>query len=332
MPPSPTFDGKTEQDVREIIIRPLLNELGYTNDMIRTELLLRYPRLYIGRKKPKKDPDLRGAADYIVTVDGRLRVVVEAKKPGSIALDDQEQAYSYAMHPEVRAIFFVLISGTDFEIWYTQEAVESGRLLAFTYDQLEQNKMIIKSILSPDSMRQQFKEYVVDLGIPLGNGLRSTAKVENGWMVYTQVPETIANVLDLKIHFEMGSITRTESGKILLMLKPSHHRPALSAFQNLVAKWIELVAESPQLSSDPNAPTSFTNEIEISVPAGSEVPDMNSDGRTTNRSAVDVTVNSSLELRGYLVGSKFVGKLVCFAYPVGVPPIEVRTYMELVLS
>ncbi|NQU99490.1 MAG: type I restriction enzyme HsdR N-terminal domain-containing protein, partial [Parcubacteria group bacterium] len=104
------FERMNETDVRENVIVPLLRELGYrhssSNDII-TEQTLRYPKRYIGKKKGGKDPDLRGKADYILDVENRLRWVIEVKAPElEISIDDIEQAYTYAYHPEVRAIYF----------------------------------------------------------------------------------------------------------------------------------------------------------------------------------------------------------------------------------
>ena len=101
------FEGMNETDVREEFVTPLLRSLGYrsggTHNVIR-ELSLRYPRDSLGRKKPT-DPLLRGKADYICEADRRIRWVVEAKAPEEdLGSDDVEQAYTYARHPEVRAV------------------------------------------------------------------------------------------------------------------------------------------------------------------------------------------------------------------------------------
>ncbi len=60
---TPNFDAMNETDVREIIVRPLLQRLGYAHGTIanvRTEVPLRYDRAFLGRKQPKKDPPLAG--------------------------------------------------------------------------------------------------------------------------------------------------------------------------------------------------------------------------------------------------------------------------------
>jgi hypothetical protein len=55
------FDSMNETDVREIVVRPLIERLGYrhgTEATIHTEKILRYDRAFLGRKNPKKDPPL----------------------------------------------------------------------------------------------------------------------------------------------------------------------------------------------------------------------------------------------------------------------------------
>src|SRR3990172_9579287 len=128
------FEELNETDVREEVIAPLLRDLGYrsgtTYNIIR-EQSLRYPRAFLGRKDPTKDPELRGKADYIVEVNGLIRWVVEAKAPSaSIGLDDIEQAWTYANHPEIRAVYFVLCNGPSLQVYQTQHGPNAAAILS----------------------------------------------------------------------------------------------------------------------------------------------------------------------------------------------------------
>jgi hypothetical protein len=106
----PDFASMNETDVREIVVRPLIERLGYrhgTDANIRTEQTLTYARSFLGRKNPKKDPPLVGRADYICEVISFGRWVVEVKAPGEeLTRDVVDQAHSYAAHPEIAATFF----------------------------------------------------------------------------------------------------------------------------------------------------------------------------------------------------------------------------------
>src|SRR5215475_14693399 len=147
----PTFDFAQlgEPDVREEIIAPLLNHLGYragTDWNIIREQSLRYPRVYIGTKKTAKDPLLRGEADYICDVEKKVRWVVEAKSPNvELGPDQIEQAYSYANHPEIRAVYFCVTNGQKFEVYQTNYGPEATPLLSLKYEELNQSIQIIEN-------------------------------------------------------------------------------------------------------------------------------------------------------------------------------------------
>src|SRR4051794_20353154 len=93
--------GANEQTLREELIFPVLEELGYgqaTLNPIRREVSYRLqdPYLFEGRERVR--------VDYLPTVLGRELWVMEAK-----GADDPHpertlrQARSYAVHPEIRA-------------------------------------------------------------------------------------------------------------------------------------------------------------------------------------------------------------------------------------
>jgi hypothetical protein len=74
-------DGANETDVREEVATPLLSALGCSrgtrNDILR-EYSMAYDRKFLGRKK-NNDPPLRGRADYVLSVAGAGRWVLEIK-------------------------------------------------------------------------------------------------------------------------------------------------------------------------------------------------------------------------------------------------------------
>lgn len=95
-----------EDSVREEIIMPLIKALGYDYKgkykIVRSRKL-QHPFTMIGANKYK----ILIYPDYILECDGKCVCIVEAKAP-SVSLDNEEcigQAYSYAVHREVRQIF-----------------------------------------------------------------------------------------------------------------------------------------------------------------------------------------------------------------------------------
>lgn len=108
-------DGFKEDSVREELILPLLNALGYaasgSNRIIRSKAL-DHPFLTVGSKKKP----ITLIPDYLLTVDGNFTFVLDAKAPGEEIKTGQnvEQVYSYAVHPEIRVELFALCNGRQF--------------------------------------------------------------------------------------------------------------------------------------------------------------------------------------------------------------------------
>lgn len=165
------FENLNESDIREEILAPLIRQLGYrsgtSNNVIR-EQSLRYPMQFLGRKDPQKDPALRGKADYILEVQQRVRWVIEAKAPEvPVGLDEIEQAWTYASHPEVRAVFFLLCNGRVLLVYRTVHGPEAPPVLSLTYEQLEQDFQVLWNLLSPEALLRDFPDVQIDVGVPI---------------------------------------------------------------------------------------------------------------------------------------------------------------------
>ncbi len=164
------FEELNETDIREEVLAPLVRTLGYrsgTSHNVIREQSLRYPRAFLGRKDVKKDPLLRGKADYILEANGKVRWVIEAKAPDvEINIDSIEQAWSYANHAEVRAVYFVLSNGKILQIFQTNQGPNSGPIFSVTYEALEQKLSNIKNILSPEAILRDHPE-IAPVTLPL---------------------------------------------------------------------------------------------------------------------------------------------------------------------
>ena len=175
MPNAPDFDLMNETDVREIIVRPLLERLGYrhgTQASIRTEVPLRYDKAFLGRKNPAKDPPLRGRSDYICDAIPYGRFVVEVKGPAdALTTDAIEQAHTYAAHPEIAAAYFMVTNGRKFALYRT--SVLSEPVLAWDYSETEQKLLALFNIVSPAALQKLAGLVKPDFGKPLGPGIPS---------------------------------------------------------------------------------------------------------------------------------------------------------------
>jgi DNA modification methylase len=109
---SPDFK---EDSVREEIILPLLHALGYSpgglNQIIRSKSL-QHPFVNIGSGKRK----INLIPDYLLAVGNKPAWVLDAKAPDEeiASGENVEQAYSYAIHPDVRVKTYALCNGREF--------------------------------------------------------------------------------------------------------------------------------------------------------------------------------------------------------------------------
>ncbi len=108
-----------EDAVREELVAPLLRALGYSASppyqIIRSRKL-EHPFVYFGTVKK----DITIIPDYLLERDGRPAWILDAKAPRE-AIDtgkNVEQAYSYAMHRDVRTMFYALCNGRRFTLWH----------------------------------------------------------------------------------------------------------------------------------------------------------------------------------------------------------------------
>lgn len=101
-----------EDAVREEIIAPLLKELGYgisgDSRVVRSKSL-RHPFVKVGTRSVP----VRLVPDYTLYHHDKVVLILDAKSPAEAIVDCEnvQQAYSYAIHPEIRSKHFALCNG-----------------------------------------------------------------------------------------------------------------------------------------------------------------------------------------------------------------------------
>lgn len=329
------FDKMNETDVRENIVSPLLKEMQYRhstqNDII-TEQTLRYPKSYIGRKK-KKDPELRGKADYILEVDKRIRWVIEVKASGvTIGPDDIDQAYSYAYHPEVRALYFVVTNGKEFKVYRTIDGPNSLPILSLEYSTLKENFQGFTNILSPESLKRDYPDFVLDTGKPLVPSFRSFAKIEFGKINYSENSIGHAPLKGMNIFVSEGGVQRLEEGGIVAYLKtesPFEQMQEVNKMLHMEA--FEIFTTDEEISERPSNPTVFSCKIDYVIPKGTPLYDFTTGGHQI--ALIDISVNTYTEAKGYLSGNNFSGKfLVSLNFSAFPMPISMNGEFEIKIS
>jgi len=173
--PSLLADPEFKEDaVREEIVVPIIKRLGYTssgpNKIVRSKGLL-HPFVMIGSKKHP----VHIIPDYLLYSDGRPGLILDAKRPNEALVKSHhaEQAYSYAIHPEVRVRFYALCSGNQLAAYDVQAIAP---IFVIDFENIERDWDVIASVLSPKNVSfaaemhfdPDFGTAIVKMGSPPG--------------------------------------------------------------------------------------------------------------------------------------------------------------------
>ncbi len=107
-----------EDSVREELITPLLKALGYSvfgeNKIIRSKSMTVF--VTIGSQKQK----INITPDYLLKIGNGISWILDAKHPKENILDGKhrEQAFSYAILPDVRAYYYALCNGKEIVVFH----------------------------------------------------------------------------------------------------------------------------------------------------------------------------------------------------------------------
>lgn len=307
------FQQLNESDIREEVIAPLLRRLGYRsgtmNNVIREQpLSLRYPKAFLGTKDPSKDPLLRGKADYICEVEGPIRWVIEAKQPNAeISVDDIEQTYTYANHPEIRAAIFCVCNGRELRVYQTNLGPDAQPLFVIPYIEFDQRFDEIENLLSPAAVRREFPMHVVDAGKPLGPGLRSIVRVTGGYIEYAENSMNLRTIKNMLLAITGGSVERNEHGHMVASVRTLSSFASLQRLNEKIGmEGIEAVSTDSLISTDADHPTRFVSERRVIFPKGEKLLNL-----TTWREEiipVNIICNTQTISEGFLKSNVFSGK------------------------
>lgn len=150
-----TLRFKSEADVEQWLVGPLLEALGYQVSEIRAKPPITFQEGRVGR---------RPEADFIVYFGPLLSrdtslIVVEAKKPGESLVGARRQAESYAFN--VRAPFLLLTDGVDLEIWQLQSTQETLQVFTCKVADLAENRGRIESLIGRDAAADHCRSLLI---------------------------------------------------------------------------------------------------------------------------------------------------------------------------
>lgn len=304
------FASLGETDIREEIIAPLLRHLGYrsgTRHNVIREQHLSYPQLSLGRRK-QGDPFLRGKADYICEAGGLVKWVIEAKAPGeSLDRHVEEQAWSYANHQEIRAVYFVVTNGHEFKLYQTNRGAAAPALFECTYAEMPSKLNAIENILSPAAILRDHPTQKIDTGKPIGQGLRSIVRVTSGQIQYLKVSVPVPPLQQMIMTITDGVVERNQDGRLeahLWTLVPVRALQELNEKLGLDQMWLASTSET--VSSDPAQSTVFESERQVILPRGMAA--LNMMDWTETVLPINVTVAVRTQAKGHLNGTYFIGE------------------------
>jgi len=160
-------DSEFKEDaVREEIIMPILKRLGYsssTDNKIRRGITLTHPFVNIGSTTRK----INIIPDYILETQNGFKWILDAKAPNENILKSSnvEQAYSYAINPEVRCDLYALCNGRKLTVFHISD-IEP--LINIDIENINADWVEIETILSPKYIEKpHLKFFHPDFGVHL---------------------------------------------------------------------------------------------------------------------------------------------------------------------
>jgi hypothetical protein len=184
--------GFKEDAVREEIVTPLLKELGYSaagKDRIVRSKPLVHPFVHIGTIQRK----INIIPDYLLEIESKFMWVLDAKAPGEEILHgpNVEQAYSYAIHKDVRVPIYALCNGNELVAFHVSQ---QEPILHVSIRDFERRWNEIVKVLSPIAMsKPHLLEFRPDFGLGI---LKLGAKVDTEYHFVGAWVNSIAKVND----------------------------------------------------------------------------------------------------------------------------------------
>jgi 16S rRNA G966 N2-methylase RsmD len=144
-----------EDAVREELINPILKKLGYKafgeNKIIYSKKL-QHPFIKTGTGK-NSTREIINFPDYLLEVNKKYCWVLDAKSPVENILTGvhKEQAYFYAIHPDIRVRYYALCNGQFFTVY---DVSRSSAIINVSLVEIEKYWTKIEELLSPKSFLQ----------------------------------------------------------------------------------------------------------------------------------------------------------------------------------
>jgi hypothetical protein len=309
--PELDFDRlRNEAGVREEVIRPLLDALGY-RACTEYDVIYELPvsvRVSLGREKDS-DPVLYGRPDYMLEIRKCIRWVIEAKAPtAAISEEDISQACTYARVPRIDAALYAICNGRELQVFDSRAARGAPPVLHVQYEELGSRYRDVYNVLSPEAMERRFRDLQLDFSRPVGPGFPAQARITGGVIEYDSVPPGAPGMRDLRLSIVGGAVQRgAGSGLVAWIEASAPTRPWQSFNERLGLKSFDMVSADHALSTDASKPTVFRYSKPTTFPAGTVFPRIPGFIEEEQTLLANVTVHITVEAAGSLTGHTFAG-------------------------
>lgn len=191
----------------------------------------------------------------------------------------------------------------------TNKGADGRTVFSCNYDEMESLFPTIAAILSPSSLLRDYPDYEIDTGKPIGPGLRSIVRVNNGEIVLESNSLNHAPLIGLTMSITAGSIERNEEGKLEAYIETTvPFRPLQLLNEKLGLHSLALLSESDILSFDHSKPTYFTGSRRFVLPQGESVLDLMTWQQV--QLPEHISVRTETWVSGYLVDKMLRGNFV----------------------
>jgi hypothetical protein len=252
-----------EDSVREVIIVPILQKLGYSpsgsNQVIRSKTLV-HPFIYAGTRKIP----VKLIPDYTLKCDGKIVLVLDAKNPDKdiLSIESVQQVYSYAIHPEIKSHHFALCNGRQFVLF---DVDHNEPIFLIEYENFEKNWDEVHKFLSPKNLKvPSLRDFAPDLGMAFARlGLKDASRIVLQPSSFNMVARVNQNMMTATANGDFNGSKHCMS----LDFHPIFIRPMLSCLPNEIS---QLFMNS--LDSHPFcAAAELMIEIDVITILGSEI-------------------------------------------------------------
>jgi Type I restriction enzyme R protein N terminus (HSDR_N) len=242
---SPDFK---EDSVREEIIVPILRRLGYSasgeHSIVRSKSLV-HPYVFIGTTKHP----VSVVPDYTLLHLGKPILILDAKRPTVDVLDKAsvQQAYSYAIHPEIKCRHFALCNGRQLAVFDVEEVKP---VLVLPFAEFNSRWEEIERHVSPRYLLEpRLRRFAPDLGKKfLMLGMRKETEITMLSVRFGIVAKVSEQLYTLSAVCDFGG----EDHFVSLDFSPEHLPSILSSLpDSLRSEFVGALSSSPfQASAD----------------------------------------------------------------------------------